>query len=192
MAKKNNTILYIGGGIGLLYVLSKLNLSGAIGKGLGDIIDTTVSGGGTVVKEVIEGTAQGVWHGFENIVKPAGQSISNSAVRVASGNASTGDWLASFSPVGGFGLSAAMAKSVLAQSMPHSTVIIKSSGYKTDSGRTYIDAKYQTRAADISALLKKYSSAGDVAYLMAVKEGKDVSRWNTQSLTDSFRQAMGV
>ena len=176
------TLKYVGIGAVGLYVLSKMNLlkgiTGGISEGITEgVIDTIVDG--------LSGIVGGVTGGIKDaVVTPLAENVSGGAYAVASGHGSWSDWAWSFSPIGGFGASAALANSLRYKYEPGA--ISTEGGYNTASGLTYISQKLQVRAASLQAIGGGNSAAGgynnylpsEVAYLQAVKEGKDVSIWN--------------
>ena len=62
-----HSVMWIGGGILALYLLSKLNLTDKIGAGLGNIIGGAVSGAGGAAGNLLGGAVSGIGGGVANI-----------------------------------------------------------------------------------------------------------------------------
>lgn len=196
------TLTYVGIGVVGLYVLSKYNLAGALGGGLGEVLGDAVSGLGSALGGAVEGLGEGIGKGAGGLIEGTGWGVAGVGTGILSpfvdlfAGAGTG---AEYAATGkqvikdeGLGVIFWSKDRIRQYVQPGAEKILPESGYKTPSGYTYIDASQQSRAATISRLLSTTANPAEAAYLLAVQEGKDVTTWNTAPFTPAFKKELGI
>lgn len=212
---ENNTIKNVAvvGGVVLLamWLFKKTGASDEIGGGVGDIFKNALGGIGDIIGggakgllsgagDVITNTAKGVGEGAGNLLTnvvwnapaEAGSHYLAKFVNLTTGS-NKGD---TYARVGmeeinkhGLGVIFWSKDRITQDVMPHAQ-------YSESMGRyDYIDERYGERYQSINALRAANEGTGltigDMAYQLAVQEGKDVSNWDLSKLSSGFRASIG-
>lgn len=207
----------VGVGIAVLaiYALSRIKIGGdsiteKVGGGIGDILGGAAGGILGGAGEAVSGAAGGIGEGAGKAAKsviwdaPArlGSGILAPIVDIGMGKGTGESWRKQgLAAIDEHGLGVVFwTNDKIARTLsPRSKPVDPSTGYKTSmggdwlhKGRTYLTPEGQAIAVANRELWDQWSAPGDVGYLMALREGRDVSRWNTSSLTPEFKQAMNI
>jgi len=213
----DKTIKYIAiGGLGL-YLLSKMNLTGKIGSGIGDALGSMLgglgeglgsalsglgTGLGTGVVNVVTGAVEGVVNTFEVPMKATSSALVNSAASVAEGHARYADWAWAMTPVGG----ALSALTLVADAKYNAGAarVEKSTGYSTENSYTWLTVPGQTKAAQLNAIRVSHPTWNpvEVNYAWAAANGENMTGWGTvqgsnavtsySMLTPAFKKEVGI
>jgi hypothetical protein len=216
--KETGKKVAIGGGILLLglYLFSKVrvkggedtsgtqtipeSLLGGLGNLIGGTVENTLAGAGDLVTNVAGGIGSGVGKGLTDVVVWAPATLGSEYlaqwVNLTSGG-NKGDKMQAEGLSAlhkyGWGVIFKSQSDLDKLVSPNASPVVAGSGYSTLTGLTYIAPSNQSRAGQIQSLSRANPTltAGDLGYLLAVQDGKDVSNWNLNSLSPAFRNTLG-
>jgi hypothetical protein len=187
------TLKYVGIGAVGLYLLSKVQGSnpladalndfiGGIGESVGDTIAGGVSGAVGAVGDTFMGLSEGI------TVPIAGLFMGQSKAQEK--------WNTGREVIASEGLGVVFwsRDRINQYVMPNAEKITPGTGYKTESGYTYISESAQTKAARLQSIMlaNPGHSGGDVAYQYNIEHGISVAGWNLAGLTPHFKAEMGI